>query len=35
MRRRRSSLIDGCGRDAEELASIVKAHLNYSAIRAA
>jgi len=35
MRRRRSALIDGCGRDAEELASIVKAHLNYSAIRAA
>lgn len=35
MRRRRSSFIDGCGADAEELAPIVKAHLNFSALRAA
>jgi putative flavoprotein involved in K+ transport len=35
MRRRRSSFIDGCGTDAEELAPIVKAHLNFSALRAA
>jgi putative flavoprotein involved in K+ transport len=35
MRRRRSSLIDGCGHDAEELARIVKVHLDYSARLAA
>jgi len=35
MRRRRSSFIDGCGLDAEDLAPIVKAHLNLSARRAA
>jgi putative flavoprotein involved in K+ transport len=31
LRRRRSSFIDGCGRDAEDLAPIIKAHLNLSA----
>jgi putative flavoprotein involved in K+ transport len=34
-RRRRSSFIDGCGLDAEELAPIVKAHLNLSVRRIA
>jgi putative flavoprotein involved in K+ transport len=35
LRRRRSSFIDGCGLDAEELAPFVKAHLNLSARQAA
>lgn len=35
MRRRRSAFIDGCGLDAEDLAPIVKAHLNLSAKLAA
>jgi putative flavoprotein involved in K+ transport len=35
LRRRRSSFIDGCGLDAEDLAPIVKAHLNLSAKRVA
>lgn len=35
LRRRRSSFIDGCGLDAEELAPTVKAHLNLSVRRIA
>jgi putative flavoprotein involved in K+ transport len=35
LRRRRSSFIDGCSLDAEELAPFVKAHLNLSAKQAA
>lgn len=35
LRRRRSSFIDGCGLDAEDLAPIVKAHLNLSTKRVA
>jgi hypothetical protein len=35
LRRRRSSFIDGCGLDAEELAPAVKAHLELSAKRVA
>jgi len=31
LRRRRSSFIDGCGLDADDLAPIVKAHLDLSA----
>jgi putative flavoprotein involved in K+ transport len=30
LRRRRSSFIDGCGLDADDLAPIVKAHLDVS-----
>jgi putative flavoprotein involved in K+ transport len=35
LRRRRSSFIDGCGLDADDLAPIVKAHLNLSVRRVA
>jgi hypothetical protein len=35
LRRRRSSFINGCGLDAEDLAPIVEAHLNRSAKEAA
>jgi putative flavoprotein involved in K+ transport len=35
MRRRRSSFIDGCGLDADDLAPIVKAHLDVSVRRVA
>jgi putative flavoprotein involved in K+ transport len=31
MRRRRSSFIDGCARDADDLAPLVKAHLDLCA----
>ncbi len=35
LRRRQSSFIGGCGRDAEDLASLIKAHLDTSKRRAA
>lgn len=35
MRRRRSPFIDGCGIDADELAPLIKAHLDFSALRVA
>jgi putative flavoprotein involved in K+ transport len=35
LRRRRSPFIDGCGLDAEDIASLIEAHLNLSARRVA